>query len=469
MKDLELLLKSGKVKGLADDSRRVKAGDIFFSFPVNAAENFALKAKESGAIAIVSESSPIDELKEIWFQVPSVKEARLKAAEIFYKNPFQKLRVHGVTGTNGKTTSAFLMREMLNASGFKTALLGTICNQILDEKVPASLTTPGLLDLFAFARKAVDKGVTDLVMEVSSHSLDQGRVDGILFHSALFSNLTQDHLDYHKTMENYFAAKTLLFTKYLAKDGVAVLNIDSPYGEKLSEISENKTILVSKSSQKNANIFLKENAKMTENGIAFTVPAIASEPFETKLCGEFNVDNCLLVLGFAYANGISKENMQKALSKIQVPGRFEKVYDKNGIHVIVDYAHTPDALERILKTARGLCKKNLFVVFGCGGDRDKTKRPLMGRIAEQNADKVFVTSDNPRTEDPEVIIQDIVSSMKNYTKYTDRKTAIQKACAMLTPGDWLVIAGKGHENYQIIGNVKHHFDDSEEVKKVFSV
>lgn len=469
MEVLETLLNAGRVGGLCDDSRKVKANDLFFCFPVATAADFARSASVAGACAIVGETEKPAGVTCEWIKVESVKEARKAAAEIFYRNPFETLRVHAVTGTNGKTTSAFLMREMLAAAGRVPALLGTICSRIGDTVVPSALTTPGLLELYAFARKAVDAGATDLVMEASSHSLVQGRMDGIRYASALFSNLTQDHLDYHKTFENYFQAKLLLFTKYLADNGVAVINIDDEYGKRIAEIFKGRKVLVSRLGSEFADVKPSVAPVIAENGTDITLPLVAKETLHTRLCGEFNVDNVMLVTSWAFALGIDESAIRSALNTVKVPGRFEKVYDENNRHVIVDYAHTPDALERVLKTARTLCKGSLNVVFGCGGDRDKTKRPIMGGIAEKNADKVYVTSDNPRTEDPQEILKDIMAGMNgNYHLEADRAAAIKLACSELNEGDWLVVAGKGHEDYQIIGTVKHHFDDAEEVRKAFA-
>ena len=463
----EGLMKNLSVMGLCDDSRRVKPGDLFFSIPAEGFDEFAKNAVAAGAVAVVGEVPAPEGLASKWIQVADVKAARLEAAKVFYKDPFAKLACHAVTGTNGKTTSAFLMNAMLESAGHKTALLGTIKNKIGESSVQAMLTTPGLLDLFAFAAKAVAAGCTDLVMEASSHSLHQGRVAGIRFRSGLFSNLTQDHLDYHKTMENYFEAKKLLFTKYLADDGVAVINIDDPYGEKLFDSLTCKKVSVSRLGKAKASVKPQGDVKNTEDGLEFTLPMIAEQKFETPLCGDFNVDNVLLVLSWAHALAIPELSMRAALASVRVPGRFEKVWNKGGKHVIVDYAHTPDALERVLTTARSLCRGTLSTVFGCGGDRDRTKRPIMGHIAETLADKAWLTSDNPRTEDPLAIIEDVRAGMKTkkFEVVADRAEAIAKACAELQNGDWLVIAGKGHEDYQIVGKTKHHFDDREEAVK----
>lgn len=466
----ESLMQKMNVRGLCDDSRRVKAGDLFFSLPADNYAEFARNAVAAGAVAVVGETVAPEGLTSKWIQVSDVKATRLEAAKIFYKDPFAKLTCHAVTGTNGKTTSAFLMDAMLTAAGRKVALLGTIKNKVGDVSVPANLTTPGQLDLFAFAAKAVEVGCTDLVMEASSHALHQGRVAGISYRSGLFSNLTQDHLDYHKTMEAYFEAKKLLFTKYLAADGVAVVNIDDAHGEKLCDelkAAGKKAVAVSRLAKLKADVKPEGAVESTEDGLKFVLPALSENKFETPLCGDFNEDNVLLVLSWAHAIGLSEEAMRKALAEIRVPGRFEKVWNRDGKHIIVDYAHTPDALERVLQTARSLCRGKLSCIFGCGGDRDKTKRPIMGAIAEKLSDKAWLTSDNPRTENPIDILNDVRAGMTTdkYEVIEKREEAIAKACAELKEGDWLVIAGKGHEDYQIVGKVKHHFDDREEAVK----
>ena len=466
----ETLMKNLNVQGLCDDSRRVKSGDLFFSLPAENYDVFARDAIAAGAVAVVGESVAPQGLASKWIQVSDVKAARLEAARIFYKDPFAKLTCHAVTGTNGKTTSAFLMDAMLTAAGKKVALLGTIKNKVGDVSVPANLTTPGQLDLFAFAAKAVEVGCTDLVMETSSHALHQGRVAGISYKSGLFSNLTQDHLDYHKTMEAYFEAKKLLFTKYLSSEGVAAINIDDAHGEKLFDELKAcgiKAVGVSRLGAAKADVKPAGVVENTEDGLKFVLPAISANRFETPLCGDFNVDNVLLVLSWAKAVGISEDAMRKAIATVRVPGRFEKVWNRNGIHVVVDYAHTPDALERVLLTARSLCRGKLSCIFGCGGDRDKTKRPIMGEIAERLSDRAWLTSDNPRTENPSEIIKDVRAGMKTdkFEVVELRDEAIKRACAELKDGDWLVVAGKGHEDYQIIGKTKHHFDDHEEVVK----
>ncbi len=459
----ETVLKNLKIQGLCDDSRKVSPGDLFFALPGEKSGEFARTALTKGAVAVIGETEAPEGLESKWILVPSVKEERASLAKIFYRDPFAKLSVHAVTGTNGKTTSAFLMDAMLSQDGRKTALLGTICKKIGSKVVTSNLTTPGILELYAFAADAVKAGVTDLVMEASSHSLWQGRIQGVLCKSALFSNLTEDHLDYHKTMENYFSAKKLLFTEYLSESGVAVINVDDAYGERLwGEIPAKRKVAVSRLGKSFADIF-PTAVKSSEDGLELSVPAISDVPFKSRLVGEFNADNALLAMGWANALGISEEAVRRALLNVKVPGRFEMTFNDGNRRVIVDYAHTPDALERVLMTARSLCKGRLLVVFGCGGDREKNKRPIMGSIAERCADFAWVTSDNPRTERPEDIIADIVGGMRTerFKAVVSREEAIQEACRAMRTGDFLVVAGKGHENYQIVGKSKHHFDDHE--------
>lgn len=460
---LEDILKNSNVKGLSDDSRNVQSNDLFFALPGERSEEFARNALSKGAVAVVAETEAPRDLSDRWIHVPSVKDARASVARVFYRDPFSKLAVHAVTGTNGKTTSAFLMEAMLASEGKKTALVGTICKKIGDRVETSNLTTPGLLELYAFAAEAVEAGCSDLVMEASSHSLCQGRVEGIAFRSGLFSNLTEDHLDYHKTMENYFEAKKLLFTRYLAHDGVAVINVDDPFGARLfEEIPVAHKVSVSRLGKSGAMV-VPRSVENSENGLVLDVPFVSSHVLKTGLVGDFNADNALLVSAWARTLGISDAAIEKALLTVKVPGRFEVTFNDGARRVIVDYAHTPDALERVLHTARSLCKGKLSVVFGCGGDRDRNKRHIMGAIAEREADFAWVTSDNPRTENPEAIIAEIVSGMhtKKFRVVVSREEAISKACHALQAGDMLVVAGKGHENYQIIGTTKHHFDDHE--------
>jgi len=458
------------VTTLTDDSRRVKSGSLFIAIAGSKADgaSFALQALERGALAVVSQLEAPAGKQSQWIQVADAKLARLHLAQEFYGNPFASLQVHGVTGTSGKTTTAFLMEGVLKAAGYKVAMLGTVCSRIGNRSVPAELTTPSLLDLHAFAAEAVAEKCTHFVMEVSSHALDQARVAGMSFDSCLFSNLSRDHLDYHETFEAYFAAKKLLFTQY--RRGVAVINVDDSFGLRLANELAAQGVSATKVSRIGAKAdVIPSHVIVNEAGLEFTLSPLVLGSVKSHLRGEFNLDNVLLVCGWAIAYKLPEAALRKALLEVQVPGRFEMAFSDGARHVVVDYAHKPDALERVLATARALCKRKLVVVVGCGGDRDHGKRPLMGRIAEDACDVCFVTSDNPRTENPAEIIQAILAGMqkKNHVVIEDRALAIQAACRTLGAGDWLVVAGKGHEDYQIIGTTKHPFDDRKVVREAF--
>lgn len=457
---------------ITDDSRKVDKGSVFFATQGSQKDGatFIQQALERGASCIVAEHEVPSGFEGQWICVPDAKAARLEAAQLFYGNPFQKLLVHGVTGTSGKTTTAFLMEAMLLAANERVALLGTVHKRIGDLVVPSDLTTPGVLELHAFAAEAVKAGCGHLVMEVSSHALDQGRVEGVHFRSALFSNLSRDHLDYHQTLEQYFSAKKLLFTQFAPES--MVVNVDDEHGLQLAaELSTagHKVVRVSRLG-KTAE-FRPTDVSLAENGISLKMPSISEKAFSCFLTGDFNADNILLACAWASSIHLPESAIRSALLSIRVPGRFEMAFSDGARHVVVDYAHKPDALERVLQTARGLCKRKLVVVFGCGGDRDRGKRPLMGEIAERYADMCFVTSDNPRTENPQTILQEILAGMQKNTHAVieNRKTAIQAACRVLDGGDWLVVAGKGHEDYQIIGTTKYPFDDRMIVREAFGV
>ncbi|MCL2259916.1 MAG: UDP-N-acetylmuramoyl-L-alanyl-D-glutamate--2,6-diaminopimelate ligase [Fibromonadales bacterium] len=437
---------------LKDNSKNVVAGDIFFAIPCSdgSEKAHALEALQKGASSIVSALPAPKGSEDKWAQVNDVVFTRYLFAKEELGNPFSKLNCYAVTGSNGKTSCAFMMNAILRSAGKKTALLSTIYNLIGEEKEAASLTTPGFLALYEFAAKAAEAGCTELVMEVSSHALAQGRVMGIPYKSALFTNLSHDHLDYHGTMENYYQAKKMLFTSELLGTGIGFINIDNSYGNRLyGELFFRDRVGVSKKQLKVEN---------TETGIKI-------DDVNVSLFGEHNVENAMLIIEWAKEMDLPID----ALEKISVPGRFEVVWNKDGKRAIVDYAHTPDALERTLIAARKICTGNLLVVFGCGGDRDKTKRPEMGAVAEKLADKIWLTSDNPRTEDPEQILNDVEAGMpaNKHKRQADRRAAIKEAAAALQGGDVLVVAGKGHEDYQILGKEKIHFSDQEELLGAF--
>ncbi|MCW8130270.1 MAG: UDP-N-acetylmuramoyl-L-alanyl-D-glutamate--2,6-diaminopimelate ligase [Planctomycetota bacterium] len=462
-----------EITGLSVDSRKTGPGHLFAALPgVNAnGTQFARQAAEKGAVAILTEQ------KEALTHLPQlvVKDARAAMARIaneFYGQPAQKMRVGAVTGTNGKSTTAFLVRHLLRASQARCGLLGTIEYDLGKEVLEAPLTTPESIDLFAYLRAMADCKCAGAIMEVSSHSLSQHRVEGIDFAAAAFTNLTQDHLDYHRTMENYRDAKGLLFAG-LSKKATAVLNFDDPVGEYYARRTHAEVLGFSMKKHKKAEL-RAQVVSMDIHGTTFTVQSPwGSREVRWGMVGAHNIQNALAALGTSLALGcgdmrtFSFDNALSALERFRgVPGRLEPVGD--GIapfRVLVDYAHTDDALRNVMNAMRALRPSRLIVVFGCGGDRDRTKRPRMGRVVEEMADLGVVTSDNPRTEDPAAIIGEIWAGIQRQQKFTveqDRAKAIDFAIREARPGDVVLIAGKGHENYQIVGTKKNHFDDREE-------
>ena len=368
----------------------------------------------------------------------------------FFGNPSAKLKIVGVTGTNGKTTTATLLYKITTALGYKAGLIGTVENIIVDEKRPALITTPSPINLNKLLKEMANKGCEYVFMEVSSHALDQNRVAGVTFVGGIFTNLTHDHLDYHKSIENYFLAKKKFF-KMLSSDAFALSNIDNEYGIKILEGVE---------------------AKRYTYG--FKNKADFNEKLETKLMGDFNMYNALAVYAALMLLGMDKEKVKELMKNIEPPaGRFQYFNSLNGVLVIVDYAHTPDALENVLKTIQGIRKEGnkIISVFGCGGDRDPLKRKIMGKIGATNSDIAIFTSDNPRSEDPDKIINEMKvdlsqEDLKKVKTISNRHEAILEAVKLAQGGDIILCAGKGHENYQEIKGVKSHFDDMEEFKKI---
>lgn len=447
------------------DSRAVEEGDLFVcikGFTVDGHE-FVNQAIENGAAAIVAE-------KELDVQVPVIivndtTQALAEIANAFYKNPTEALSLIGVTGTNGKTTVTYLLETIFNKFAQKTGVIGTIQMKIGDETYPVTNTTPDALSLQKAFRKMADADVETAIMEVSSHALDLGRVNGCDFDVAIFTNLSQDHLDYHKDMDDYLFAKSLLFSRLgntfrPDQRKFAVLNADDEHS-KLLERSTAQHILTY--GCKNPADVRASNIKLAVTHTEFTLETpVGSVEIDSKLIGMFNIYNMLAASSAAIAKGVPLEVIKEALESIKgVDGRFEAVREGQPFAVIVDYAHTPDSLENVLLTIKEFAEKKVYVVVGCGGDRDRSKRPLMAGIAVKYADEAILTSDNPRTEDPERILQDMVEGIErdNYTVITDRKEAIEHAISIAQPGDIILIAGKGHETYQIVGRTKHDFDD----------
>ena len=455
-----------EVKALSDDSRRILADSLFFAINTSRAQgvDFVPQALENGAVAVIAAVSPPQNNKIPWIQVENIGLARLKLAQKFYGNPFENIQCHGITGTNGKTTTVFIMEQVLKHAGYKVALLSTILQRIGTQQQASELSTPGLLDLYAFAARAVEAGCEHLIMEVSSHALDQERIAGMNFSTVLFSNLSQDHLDYHGTLEDYFAAKSKLFTDYSYNH--ALINIDNAWGQKLtSAISATKLVTVGREK----GVFSPQNVEVSAQGIAMTLPQLSEKPIKSKLMGDFNADNLLLVAAWAWVLKLPLPSVNKALQQAYVPGRMQFVYNKSSRKVFVDYAHTPDALERVLQVVAEICTGNLHLVFGCGGDRDKSKRPLMGQVAQKYSRFCWVTSDNPRTEDPQKIIDDILRGMAESKPQVvvDRRVAITQACRALQADDCLIVAGKGHEEFQLVGDRKLTFSDSQVIWEAY--
>lgn len=460
-------LENIELLNVTDDSRKVIKGSVFVCVkgPVSDGHDYALKAIGAGASAVVCER---DLGLENQIIVSDTHKALAELSEAAYGFPLKKLKVIGVTGTNGKTSVCTMIREILEHCGYKTGVIGTVANIIGDEVLPAKNTTPGTVELRELFSKMVEVGCEYAVMEVSSHALDQRRVEGITFEAGVFTNLTQDHLDYHLTMENYFEAKKKLFS--ISK--TAIVNIDDEYGSMLvNSLSEN----VATYSIKNDNAtFTAKNIRYKADGVNYEMVGFGIiGRVKLKIAGAFSVYNSLAAGVCAKELGLPINEITTALSNVKgVKGRAEVVPTGKDFTVIIDYAHTPDGLQNILRTFKDVPKNRLVVLFGCGGDRDTTKRPQMGAIAARLADFVIVTSDNPRTEKPEDIIKDITAGMKSiathYKVIENRIQAIKFAIANAKSGDIIVLAGKGHETYQIVGKDTLHLDEREIVKEALA-
>ena len=461
------------------DSRKIQRSDCFVAIKGTASDGhtFIQSAINQGAHVVVLQDDTIlpDSLcmhaGVIKVVVPDYRKALAIIAANYFGHPSRKLKFVGITGTNGKTTTSHLVKTILEAGGEKVGLVGTIEYKIGDQIIPATHTTPESLELNELFAVMVENNCTSVSMEVSSHALDQSRVYGVDFDVAVFTNLTQDHLDYHVTMEHYFEAKKILFTD-LKPSNCSVINIDDQWGVKL--LGSIKAKKISYGINLAADIFAKE-IKLSINGTTFVVSNGQREcTVSTPLIGKFNVYNVLAAYTTGEALGLPQEQILSGIKELKnVRGRFERIASPAGWTAIVDYAHTPDALENCLKTIHDVLPKNnrghIITVFGAGGDRDKTKRPLMGRIAGDYSDMVIVTSDNPRTEEPETIMDDVLRGITRHAsvlREVDRRTAIERAIKGAQRGDVILIAGKGHEDYQIIGKEKKHFSDCEVVENL---
>ena len=463
------------IKGITYDSRQVKPGYLFVAIKGFKADGheYISQAYGRGAVAVVMERKAILPPGMAWALVHDCRYALACLSTRFYDNPSARMKMIGVTGTNGKTTVTNLLADVFEATGCKVGLIGTIHNKIGDKILPVKHTTPESTDLQRLFSDMSKEEVEACVMEVSSHALALHRVDGCEFDVAVFTNLTQDHLDFHRDMEEYLKAKIKLFSGLAApseKKGAkfAVINTDDTYAPQF--IKATGGTVCTYGIKNPADVWAKD-IKVDAGGVSFTVDGKWGKcPLNLKITGLFNVYNALAAYAAAAVLEVPPKIIKEALENTcGVPGRFELVGDGQDFAVIVDYAHTPDSLDNILKTARQLAKGRLITVFGCGGDRDRTKRPLMGGIAARSSDYVVITSDNPRTEDPLKIIDDIEAGVRStakgsYTVEPDRRRAIRLAVRMAHAGDVVVIAGKGHEDYQIIGRKKLPFDDRREVE-----
>ncbi|MDB6140089.1 MAG: UDP-N-acetylmuramyl-tripeptide synthetase [Verrucomicrobiaceae bacterium] len=455
-----------EITGIAYDSRKVKPGFAFVALRGQTVDghDFIEKAIESGAAAIIAEAPGTYATALPWVHVSDTRAALALVSGAFHGFPARALAITGITGTNGKTTIGFLVHHLLNQAQMRCGLLGTVHYDLGGEIIPATHTTPESLEIQQHLATMRTNGCRALAMEVSSHALHQHRADGIAFKAAVFTNLTQDHLDYHGTLENYFDAKGILFDTVAAQtSGKMVINGDDSWGRKLINLHDATQRVISYGFGV-GNTMRAVNVRYDATGTTFGLEAKGREFLvRMPLIGDFNVYNALAALGAADAIGVNfREAINHLKSAPQVPGRLERVSeDQERFQVYVDYAHTPDGLVNALKAVRALRPRRLITVFGCGGDRDRSKRPLMARAAELGSDICILTSDNPRTEDPKQILKDASAGFggKNYTVIEDRREAIEAAINNAEQGDIVVIAGKGHEGYQDIQGVKHPFDD----------
>ena len=461
-----------EVKDLQFDSRKVTKGTLFVAQPGTKVDghDFIGKAVKAGAVAVICQHIPEGAPTTATYIVtPDSNQALGEAAANFYGHPSQSLKLVGITGTNGKTTTVTLLHRMFRQLGHHVGLVSTIVNKIDEEELPTGHTTPDALELNQLLRKMVDAGCDYCFMEVSSHAVVQKRIAGVEFAGGIFSNITHDHLDFHKTMANYIAAKKGFFDA-LPKTAWALTNVDDRNGRVM--VQNTKATVKTYGLQQMADF----HAKVIEEGFEGMHLALNGREVWCRLVGRFNAYNLLAIYGAAVLSGADADEALRMLSMLEpAPGRFQYVNGR-GITAIVDYAHTPDALQNVIETIDAIRRpsQQLITVVGCGGDRDKTKRPEMAQIASKGSDKLVLTSDNPRTEKPEDILDDMEAGLtpeqlSHTVRITDRRQAIRTACMMAREGDIILIAGKGHEKYQEVNGVRSHFDDVEEVEKELSI
>ena len=465
-----------EVSALAYDSRRVVSGSLFAAIPGAKSDghDFVPKALAAGATSVLCERE-IDTGSATRVIAADSRRALAIAAKRFHGEPAEKLTMVGVTGTNGKTTTSFLVAALLESAGLATGVVGTLGVRLGKTTIDTGLTTPESLELQQAFRSMRDQGAKAVSMEVSSHALAQGRVEGVAYDVGVFTNLTHDHLDFHGTIENYFAAKAELFRSHLKTAGRAVINVDDGYGLRLAtELRKAGREVITVSPSGGPADLSAKDVRLALAGLRFTAQGAGkSLAVESPLVGRFNVENLLLAIGVGKALGIPDATTLAAIrNRGVVPGRLERAGSGPGPVVLVDYAHTPDALVKALATVRELTAGKLICVFGCGGDRDAKKRAPMGEAAGKGADFSIITNDNPRTEDPKAIARQIEEGMKksggSYTVELDRAAAIELAIGKAANEDAVLIAGKGHENYQIVGAEKRDFDDRETAKAVLA-
>ncbi|CAE6697926.1 UDP-N-acetylmuramoyl-L-alanyl-D-glutamate--2,6-diaminopimelate ligase [Nitrospira defluvii] len=468
------------ITGLTDDSRKVEPGSLFVAVPGERVDghDFVDRVLAAGAAALVV-GRAVSAGPTPTIRVQDSRAALGMIGSRFYGDPSVSLRMIGVTGTNGKTTTTYVVKTMLEAAKRQVGLIGTVAYLVGKESIPASHTTPGALELQKLFARMVEKRLDTVVMEVSSHALALDRTAGSEFDVAVFTNLTQDHLDFHVDMERYFQAKRKLFVD-LGQSGMrkerkrAILNLDDPWSRRMREACTVPVWTYGLGAQADLRA---EDVRLSAAGTDFTLRSPAGTcTIQSRLVGEHNVYNLLAAIGVVLHEGLTLDQVRVAVGAVSnVPGRFERVDAGQDFTVVVDYAHTEDALVRLLTAAQALRTGRIITVFGCGGDRDRTKRPKMGRAAVQYSDVVILTSDNPRTEDPAAILREVEVGVKEalanrghvrYQMLADRRAAIEAAIREAKAGDMVLIAGKGHEDYQIVGTTKHHFDDREVAREM---
>ena len=479
--DAEIIGADVSIGGIEHDSRKVTAKNLFVCMEgahVNG-HKFIPQATAKGAVAVLTTRkhfTPPEGISAL--VVPDMLNALAVIVPYFYDYPARSMRVIGVTGTNGKTTTTYLLREIFKGAGLRVGLIGTIQILIGDESFPVRNTTPNVIDLQHVLNDMRDKNIQVVVMEVSSHALAENRVAGVEFDTAIFTNLTQDHLDFHKTMDNYLRAKAKLFDMVSRRgrkpNKTAIINVDDAASSEIFKhcLCNKVTYGVeSPANLRGTELDLRADG-MTINLITyFPISLFPYFPISLKITGLFNVYNVLAAIGAALAEGIKPEVIKRALENFRsVPGRFERVFADVPFTVIVDYAHTPDGVKNVLETAAQIAKGKIIAVFGCGGDRDHGKRPIMGKLAAELSDVVIVTSDNPRTEDPEKILDEVEAGIgdKVHERIVDRRAAIFRAIELAEAGDVVLILGKGHETYQILNTGTIHFDDREVAKEAIT-